>query len=128
MSSVGAPTIALKTAQPIGGAPSLPKATVQLQPPTQPLGSIGSSQSQMATLQMDDEEGASANSGLLKALSIVGFVAACVVMYFQVTTAQIWVDAPDREAMKGDFQLLLDPSANADCLPPAPDTDSKAKP
>jgi hypothetical protein len=114
---IGAPTIALKTAtQPLGGAPSLPKATVQLQAPTQPLTAGSSSASQLATLQMDDEEDESGAGGFVKGLSIVGFIAACVVFYFQIVTANTWVNAPDRtdETMKGDWQLLLESDANSD--------------
>lgn len=98
----------------MGGAPSLPKATVQLQAPTQPLSPGGSSASQLATLQIDDEEDESGVSGILKVLSIVGFIAACVVFYFQMVTANTWISAPDRAEMKGDWQLLLEPEPNSD--------------
>ncbi len=114
---IGAPTIALKTAtQPMGGAPGLPKATVQLQAPTQPLGAGVSSSSQLATLQMDDEEDESGVGGFVKVLSIVGFIAACVVLYFQIDAANTWINAADRteSTMKGDWQLLLEPDPNSD--------------
>lgn len=112
---IGAPTIALKTAtQPLGagGAPSLPKATVQLQAPTQPLGAGATSASQLATFEMDEED-ESGVGGFIKILSVVGFIAACVLFYFQFDIAKIWVDAPDRDEMtKGDYQLLLEEDPN----------------
>jgi hypothetical protein len=113
----GARTIALKTAtQPPGGAPapSLPKATVQLQAPTQPLSAATASASQMATLKMDGEDEESGVSGLLKFLSIVGFIAACVVLYFQYDISNTWINAVDRDAaVKGDFMQLLEPEPNS---------------
>jgi hypothetical protein len=113
---IGAPTIALKTATQPLGAPGLPKATVQLQAPTQPLSAGTSSASQLATLQMDDEEDESGVTGIVKVLSIVGFIAACVVLYLQLDTAHTWINAEDRTeaTMKGDWQLLLDEEPNAD--------------
>jgi hypothetical protein len=115
---MGARTIALKTAtQPGGatGAPSLPKATVQLQAPTQPLSAATASASQMATLKMDEEEeDESGASGLLKFLSVVGFIAACVVLYFQYDISNTWINASDREAtIKGDFMQLFEPAPNS---------------
>jgi hypothetical protein len=113
---MGAPTIALRTAtQPLGG-PGLPKATVQLQAPTQPLSAGTSAASQMATLQVDEDEDESGVSGIMKVLSIVGFIAACVVFYFQFDTASTWINAADRTEsnMKGSYQLLLEAEPNAD--------------
>ncbi|MCU0779566.1 MAG: hypothetical protein MUF04_00530 [Akkermansiaceae bacterium] len=113
---VGAPTIALKTAtQPLGtpgGAPSLPKATVQLQAPTQPLTAGTASASQLATFEMDEEEESGA-AGFIKVLSIVGFIAACVLAYFQFDIASTWINASDRdELMKGDFMQLFEEDPN----------------
>ena len=113
---IGAPTIALKTAtQPLGtpgGAPSLPKATVQLQAPTQPLTAGAASASQMATYEMDEEEESGA-AGFIKILSIVGFIAACVLAYFQFDIASTWINAEDREdLMKGDFMQLFEENPN----------------
>jgi hypothetical protein len=114
---VGAPTIALKTATgPLtpGGAPSLPKATVQLQAPTQPLSPTSGSVSQMATFEMGDDEEESGVGGFVKFLSIVGFIAACVLFYFQFDIAKTWIDAEDRDPLiKGDYQQLLEAEPNA---------------
>ena len=115
---MGARTIALKTAtQPGAGptTPSLPKATVQLQAPTQPLSAATASASQMATLKMDDEEeDETGASGLLKFLSVVGFIAACVVLYFQYDIGNTWINAQDRDAtIKGDFMQLFEPEPNS---------------
>lgn len=114
---VGAPTIALKTATgPLsaGGAPSLPKATVQLQAPTQPLSPTSGSVSQMATFEMGDDEEESGVGGFVKFLSIVGFIAACVLFYFQFDIAKTWIDAEDRDPLiKGDYQQLLEAEPNS---------------
>lgn len=95
-----APTIRLASAgapaKP-AGAPTmaLPKATVQLQAPTQPLGTSFSQPSQAATLATDDEEEESDNDGLANILSIVGFAAALIVLAFQLMTANVWISSPD---------------------------------
>lgn len=95
----GAPTV--------GGAPGLPKATVQLQAPTQPLGtSFPSTPSQAATLQLDEEEEEDAGSGLLKVLSGIGLAAALVVLGSQLYVANIWINAPDNQT-PGDWSQLL---------------------
>lgn len=111
---IGAPTIALKTAtQPLGtgGAPSLPKATVQLQAPTQPL-TAGAAASQMGTFEVDEDE-ESGVTGFINVLAIVGFIAACVLFYFQFDIAKTWIDAPDRDPdVKGSFQQLLEAEPN----------------
>jgi hypothetical protein len=95
---------------PGAGAPTiaLPKATVPLQAPTQPLGTSFSNPTGAATLAMDDDEDdGEENEGLLKALSIVGFVAAVVVLSFQLMTAGAWIKAPDSEN-PGDWTKLMD--------------------
>lgn len=80
----------------IGGSTvSLPKATVQLTPPTSPMGATLPPQS-ISTLSADDEDEAQ-ESGLANILSIVGFAAALVVLYFQFSTASTWVKAEDNE-------------------------------
>ncbi len=99
----GAPTIALKTAPlqtpaaptvGLPGAPkpgntvALPKATVQLAPPTQPLQTGSVSATQMATFQGEEEEEKSDTLGVV--LSIFGFLAACGVLYFQCQSINIW--------------------------------------
>jgi hypothetical protein len=88
------------------GAPTmaLPKATVQLQAPTQPLGTSFSSPSQMATVKADDEE-EEGNEGLANILSGVGLAAALVVLAFQLITANVWVSAEDNPRT-GDWTQL----------------------
>jgi hypothetical protein len=73
---------------------ALPKATVQLQAPTQPLGTSFSSPSQMATLKTDDDE-EEGNSGLANILSGVGLAAALIVLVSQLMTANVWINAKD---------------------------------
>jgi hypothetical protein len=107
-----APTIPLRTAGAAptkpGGSPTiaLPKATVPLQAPTQPLGTSFSSPSQAATLSLDDDDDGEENEGLLKVLSLVGFIAAVVVLSFQLMTASAWISAPDSEN-PGDWTKLM---------------------
>lgn len=108
---VGAPTVQLKpggapTLPGTGGTPTLPKATVQLQPPTQPLTAAGPSASQMATLQVDDEYESEAGEGLGKALAIVGFVAALVVLGLQLKVAGTWISAEDNPR-SGEWSQLF---------------------
>lgn len=92
----------------------MPKATVQLQAPTQPLSAATATAAQLATLRMDEEEDETGVSGLLKFLSVVGFVAACVVFYFQYDISNTWINAQDRDpAIKGDFMQLLEPEPNS---------------
>jgi hypothetical protein len=111
-----APTIRLATSSPTGairppgatagGLPTmaLPKATVQLQPPTQPLGTTFPP-SQAPTLATDDEDEEEAGQGLLNILSGVGLAAAIVILVFQLMTAGTWVNAEDNEK-KGDWTQL----------------------
>jgi hypothetical protein len=84
---------------------ALPKATVQLQPPTQPLGTSFSSPSQMATVQSDDDEEEGGNEGLANILSGVGLAAALIVLAFQLMTANLWINAPDNQT-PGDWTQL----------------------
>ena len=96
--------------RPAGGAPTiaLPKATVQLQPPTQPLGTSFSAPPQLGTLSgADEDEDEGGNEGLVNILSIVGFVAALVVLTFQLMTANTWINAEDN-AKKGDWMQLME--------------------
>ncbi len=129
--SVGAQTIALKTAAPLPSkpgaptlpkatmqlqTPSLPKATMQLQAPTQPLSGTAVSASQMATLKMEDSEEEAPPSTLIKVLSVLGFLAACVVFYFQYDISKTWVEVADRDpAIKGDYWAqLVAPEPNSE--------------
>ena len=91
-----------------GGAPTitLPKATVQLQPPTQPLGTSFSPGSKMATVQSDDDDDNEPNEGLSNILSIVGFIAALAVLSFQLITANTWITARDNPT-PGDWTQLM---------------------
>ena len=93
-----APTIRLATtAAPTrpGGAPpptmALPKATVQLQTPTQPLGTSFSSTSASTLASDDDDDESEGNEGLATILSGVGLAAALVVLVLQLMTANVWV-------------------------------------
>ena len=94
-----------------GGAPTiaLPKATVQLQPPTQPLGTSFSSPSQLGTLKIaeDDDEEEGGSDRLSNILSIVGFAAALVVLSLQLKTASVWISAEDN-AKKGEWAQLME--------------------
>ena len=83
---------------------ALPKATVQLQPPTQALGTTFPP-SQAMTVQADEEEDEEAGQGLVAILSGVGLAAAIVVLVFQVMTADTWINAEDNEK-KGDWTQL----------------------
>ena len=70
--------------------------------------------SQMATLKMDDEEEEESGGGLMKALSVLGFLAACVVLYFQYDISNTWINADDANpATKGDFMQLLEQDPNS---------------
>lgn len=90
-----------------GGAPTLPKATVQLQAPTQPLGtSFPSTPTQAATFQMEEEEEEEAHGTLFKILSGVGFAAAVAVLIVQLMIAKTWIDVEDN-SKPGDWSQLL---------------------
>lgn len=105
----GAPTAPIR---PGGGSPptiALPKATVQLQAPTQPLGTSFSSASQAATLQGDDDDDGDSREGLVNILSVVGFIAALVVLTFQLMTANTWINAAENPDVPspGDWSQLM---------------------
>ena len=102
-----APTIRLASAAAAGSPPTmaLPKATVQLQAPTQPLGSSFPSQAQ--TLEVDDEEEEGGNEGLANILSGVGLAAALIVLVVQLMTASTWISAADNPKT-GEWMQLLD--------------------
>jgi hypothetical protein len=91
-SSPGAPTGPLT---PPGTTPTLPKATVQLQPPTAPLGAT--SPSSAPSLQIEEDEEADPQEGLLNILSGVGLAAALVVLVLQLMCADVWISAEDNE-------------------------------
>lgn len=79
---------------------------MQLLAPTQPLGTA-SAPPQFAKLSSaDEEEDEDGNEGIINILSIVGFIAALVVLSFQIMTANTWVNADDN-AKKGDWMQLM---------------------
>ncbi len=102
--SSSSPTSALR---PGGGVPTLPKATVQLQAPTKPLGTSFPTSSQAATFQVVEEEEEEAFAGLVKILAGVGFAAAVVVLVFQLMLADIWISAEDNPKT-GDWAQLIE--------------------
>jgi hypothetical protein len=107
---------------PLGGAAgtvALPKATVSLNPATKPLSPIGGTTMPLAsgstattirhaTLSAveteDDESGAKTFTNIL---SIVGCVAACVVLGLQLMLSNVWITARDFE-MQGDFMAIFE--------------------
>ncbi|MGC4016730.1 MAG: hypothetical protein QM755_19780 [Luteolibacter sp.] len=96
-----------------GPTVALPKATVQLQAPTQPIGTNPRpSFSQAATLQGEDEEEAAGGEGIAKALSVVGFIAALAVLGFQLMIADTWISAKDNPE-QGSWGQLFSSSAAA---------------
>ena len=143
-SPVGAPTIALKstnapfgTASPTAPALSsaktgvLPKATVALNPPTQPLSPMGAAtrplgaagaatrplspsasaattvrSSTLSAVEQEAEE--SGASGFLKILSGVGCLAACTVLGLQLKMSNIWL-TDDEFPKKGQWMAIFDP-------------------
>lgn len=116
----GSPTLPGAGAPAAGAVPApgqtvaLPKATVQLQAPTQPLGTTPRpSFSQAATLQGEDEEESAGGEGIAKALSVVGFIAALAVLAFQLMIANTWVSAKDNPE-QGSWGQLFSSSAAAE--------------
>jgi len=86
----------------------LPKATVQLQPPTQPLGpALLPPQRGTLTTAADEEEDESGEDGIINVLSIVGFVAALLVLTFQLMTANVWISVEDNPRV-GEWSQLMD--------------------
>lgn len=107
----GPPTGLVKPPGAGAGAPpptiALPKATVQLQPPTQPLGTSFSSTPQLAAVQSDDEEEEEdAEEGIIKILSGVGLAAALIVLGFQLKAADAWINVQDTQSTSGWMQLF----------------------
>lgn len=96
------PTVPLS---PPGGAPTLPKATVKLQPPTAPLGVTSSASIPSFKVEEDDET--DPQEGLLNILSGVGFAAALVVLVLQLMTANVWISAEDNPKT-GDWTQIIE--------------------
>ncbi len=64
---------------------------MQLQPPTQPLGTSGPSLTQAATIRTSDEEEESAGvTTISNILSILGFIGAAAVVVLQSMTVNLW--------------------------------------
>jgi hypothetical protein len=89
-----------------GGLPTmaLPKATVQLQAPTQPIGTTFPP-SQAPTFASDEDDEEEAGQGLANILSGVGLAAALIILVFQLMTAGTWINAEDNEK-KGEWTQL----------------------
>jgi hypothetical protein len=108
-----APTIKLSTpgAAAAPGSPtvSLPKATVQLQPPTQPLVATAPAASQAGTIKFFKTDSDEEEPVLVKALSVVGFLAAAAVIALQLMTANLWLTGPDANGnpQEADWSKLL---------------------
>jgi hypothetical protein len=100
--SSATPTVPLT---PPGTTPTLPKATVQLAPPTAPLGAT--SPSLAPSLQIEEEEETDAQEGLLNILSGVGLAAAVVLLVLQLQCASVWVSAEDNPKT-GDWSQLIE--------------------
>ena len=106
LAGAAAPTSAMRPPGAAGSSTiALPKATVQLQAPTQPLGTSFSSSSQMSTIQADDDDEEEGNAGLANILSGVGLAAALIVLAFQLMTANVWISAEDNPRT-GDWTQL----------------------
>ncbi len=54
-----------------------------------------------------DDEDENGNEGIINILSIVGFVAALVVLAFQLMTANVWISAEDN-ARVGEWSQLME--------------------
>jgi hypothetical protein len=93
------PTSSLRTP---GGSPTLPKATVQLQPPTTPLGATSAS-----TMMMEDDEDQEPHEGLVNILAGVGLAVAVLVLAFQLMLANVWISAEDNPN-SGDWSQLIE--------------------
>ena len=99
--STPAPTIRLATSSATsalrpggGGIPTLPKATVQLQAPTQPLGASFAPTPGIA-FRVEEEEEEDTTSGLVKIMAGLGFAVAVGVLICQLLIANIWIGAED---------------------------------
>jgi hypothetical protein len=111
--SAPAPTIRLATtAAPTSAltpgvvTPTLPKATVQLQAPTKPLGTSFPTSSQVATFKVEDEDEAEPDTLIVRILSGLGFAAALAVLGIQLQIADIWISVEGNPNM-GDWTQLF---------------------
>lgn len=72
---------------------ALPKATVQLQAPTQPLGTARPALTQAPTVQSEEDEDEGSGETVANVLSIVGFIAALAVLAFQLMITNTSIEA-----------------------------------
>lgn len=61
---------------------------------------------QAATVQAADEEEESGPNPVVIALSVLGLLGAAAVLFLQVSTASIWINADDNSA-KGEWSQLF---------------------
>lgn len=100
----GAPTIALPTSSlPKATLPMVgpPTATVQLQKPT-----VSAAPGLKTQAEVAEEEPVVASDGITKIVSIVGFIAALIVLSLQLMTASTWINAEDH-AETGSWSRLF---------------------
>lgn len=90
-----------------GAAPTLPKATVQLQAPTQPIGTTPPSLTQASTIKVEDDAEEQAAEGLVNVLSGIGLAASIALLVFQILQAKLWIDVEDNPRV-GDWSLLME--------------------
>lgn len=105
----GAPTIALPTSSlpkatlPKATLPMVgpPTATVQLQKPT-----VSAAPGLKAQAEVPEDAEVVASDGITKIVSIVGFIAALIVLSLQLMTASTWINAEDH-AETGSWSRLF---------------------
>jgi hypothetical protein len=61
---------------------------------------------QAATMQQADEEEEEGVNPVVMALSVLGMLGAAAVLYFQVSTASIWINAEDNKS-PGEWSQLF---------------------
>jgi hypothetical protein len=66
-------------------------------------GGIATQASTMQAVDEDEEEGV---NPAVMALSVLGLLGAAAVLFFQVSTASIWINADDNDA-KGEWSQLF---------------------
>ena len=106
-----APTIRLATSSATGpmrpgGAPTLPKATVQLQVPGQPMGTLPAP-SMASTFKVEEEEEQVPTSPLVTILAGVAMAAAVILLICQLMLANIWISAEDNPKSSDGWSQLL---------------------
>ncbi len=66
----------------------------------------GGISTQAATMQQADEEESTGSNPVVIALSVLGLLGAAAVLFLQVSTASIWINADDNSA-KGEWSQLF---------------------